>query len=99
MWLDFDPQMGREIQKTRPAIIISPTEYNAKTRLALVVPITSKIKGLPFEIFIKVSNIEGVILCDQVRSLDWRARNIRPIAKVSDMIVLHILEKLTLLLE
>ena len=73
-WLEFDPQKGKEIQKKRPALTISPHSYNLKTGLGLFMPITSKIKGYPFEVIIDKDKIHGAILCDQIRSLDWKAR-------------------------
>ena len=74
VWLQLDPQQGKEIQKTRSAVVVSPLAYNQKTGLALFLPITSQIKGYPFEVVIKHGELEGAILCDQVRSLDWQVR-------------------------
>jgi mRNA interferase MazF len=98
VWLEFEPQQGKEIQKTRPALVISLKAYNQKTGLALFMPITSKIKGYPFEIVLTSLEISGAILCDQVRSLDWQARNARFITAISDLILRSAVEKLTLLL-
>jgi mRNA interferase MazF len=61
IWIDFDPQAGKEIMKFRPALVLSPAEYN-KHGLALVVPITSKEKGYPFEVKIESEKVSGVIL-------------------------------------
>ena len=75
IWLDFEPQIGREISKRRPALVISPSEYNAKTKLAVLCPITSKVKEYPFEVRLPEGlPVEGVILADQVKSLDWSIR-------------------------
>lgn len=74
VWMEFDPQKGKEIQKTRPALTISPHSYNLKTGLGLFMPITSKIKGYPFEVIVEEGEIHGAILCDQIRSLDWKTR-------------------------
>lgn len=75
VWLGFSSQTGREQAGRRPALCISPREYNAKVGLALFCPITSQIKGYPFEVEVPAGlPITGVILADQVRSLDWRAR-------------------------
>jgi mRNA interferase MazF len=79
VWLDFGPQKGKEISKTRPALVISPLKYNKKTSLALFMPITSQVKNYPFEIEINTNEIQGAILCDQVRSLDWQLRRARKI--------------------
>ena len=99
VWLEFDPQKGKEIQKTRPAITISPYQYNQKTGLGLFMPITSQIKGYPFEIFIEIDDIKGVVLCDQVRSLDWKARKARFVANISPSIVTDMLAKFQILLD
>lgn len=76
VWLDFDPQAGHEQAKRRPAIILSPASYNGVTSLALCCPVTSQVKGYPFEVAMPPGGkAQGVALADQVRSLDWRARN------------------------
>ncbi|TAL52585.1 MAG: endoribonuclease MazF [Nanoarchaeota archaeon] len=74
IWLDFTPTKGHEQSGRRPAVVISPEEYNQKSGLLIACPITSKIKGYPFEVRID-SKIKGAILVDQIRSLDWRERN------------------------
>lgn len=98
VWLEFDPQKGRETQKNRPALIISPKEYNAKVGLSLCIPITSKIKGYPFEVLLQDSKISGAILCDQIRSLDWRSRNAEFILKCDKDIYAEVLEKIKILI-
>lgn len=71
IWLDFNPQAGREQANRRPALVLSPAEYNGKVRLALLCPITSKVKGYPFEVAIPEGlPVSGVVLADQVKSLD-----------------------------
>jgi mRNA interferase MazF len=76
VWLDFTPQSGHEQRGRRPAVVISPRSYNAKTNLALFCPITSHVKGYPFEVSVQSrSKINGVILSDQIKSLDWKTRN------------------------
>jgi mRNA interferase MazF len=73
VWLNFDPQAGREQAKHRPAIVLSPAGYNAKAGLLLCCPITTKVKGYPFEV--KLSGLPAsAALADQVKSFDWRAR-------------------------
>ncbi|MEX0789490.1 MAG: endoribonuclease MazF [Actinomycetota bacterium] len=75
IWLHFTPQTGREQAGRRPALVISPAAYNRKVGLVLVCPITSKVKGYPFEVELPQGfKAEGAVLCDQIRSLDWRAR-------------------------
>lgn len=75
IWLDFDPQAGHEQAKRRPAVVLSPAAYNGRTSLALCCRVTSQVKGYPFEVAIPAGGrVQGVVLADQVRSLDWRAR-------------------------
>lgn len=98
IWLEFDSQKGKEIQKIRPALTISPIEYNLKTDLGLFMPITSKVKGYPFEIIIDTKEIQGAILCDQIRSLDWKARKAKFITHLSPSILEEVLAKFLVLL-
>ena len=75
VWLEFKPQAGSEQAGRRPALVISPKSYNRKTGLALVCPITSRVKGYPFEVELPQGlEAKGVVLSDQIKSLDWRAR-------------------------
>ena len=75
VWIDFDPQVGREQRGRRPAVVLSPRRYNEKSSLALTCPVTSKPKGYPFEVPLPDGlEIEGVVLADQLRSLDYRGR-------------------------
>lgn len=75
VWLRFDPRRGHEQAGRRPALVISPKVYNRKVGLALFCPITSNVKGYPFEVLIPPgSKANGVVLSDQIKSLDWRVR-------------------------
>ena len=75
VWIDFDPQAGHEQAGRRPALIVSPRSYNQKVGLALLCPITSRRKGYPFETVLpKNLKVTGVVLADQIKSVDWRAR-------------------------
>lgn len=99
-WLVFDPQAGRGQAGRRPAIVLSHTRYNEKTGLAVFCPITSKAKGYPFEFAVPGGlDVEGVVLCDQVRSLDWRERKWRPIAKVPMSFVHDVMARTVTLFE
>jgi mRNA interferase MazF len=73
VWLEFDPQAGHEQAGHRPALVLSPATYNGKTGLMVCCPLTTRIKGYPFEVTIK-GNPASVVLADQVKSLDWQAR-------------------------
>jgi len=98
VWISFDPQSGREQKGRRPALVISPLEYNKKTKLAILVPITSKIKGYPFEVFLNSKNIDGVILSDQIKSLDWNIRKADFIEKVSKSVMVEVIDNVKLLI-
>jgi mRNA interferase MazF len=75
VWLSFAPQTGHEQSGRRPALVLSPAAYNSKVGLALLFPITSQVKGYPFEVPVPDGlRVSGVVLSDQVKSLDWRAR-------------------------
>lgn len=99
VWLDFNPQSGYEQAGRRPAIVISPKSYNQKVGLALFCPITSQTKGYPFEVVIpKNKEVSGVVLADQLKSLDWKTRNVSLIVKLPDSVVEDVLSKLKHLL-
>jgi mRNA interferase MazF len=99
VWVDFNPTRGKEQAKVRPAIVVSPKSYNAKTHLAIMCPITSVTKGYPFEVALKDKKISGVVLSDHVRSLDWKARNTRFIAKAKSGVIAEVQSKLSLLID
>lgn len=88
VWINFTPQAGHEQRGKRPALILSPKIYNEKTSLCICLPITSKIKGYPFEVpLTKNLPIQGVVLSDQIKSLDFVAREIMFISKAPNSIV------------
>ena len=100
VWLTFDPQAGHEQRGRRPALILSPRLYNAKARLALACPITSQVKGYPFEVKLPAAGtITGVVLADHVRNVDWEARHVVFEAKVPAEILAEVRERLRALLE
>jgi mRNA interferase MazF len=75
VWLEFTPHSGHEQSGRRPAIVLSPRSYNSASSLALLCPITSKVKGHPFEVELPGgAPVKGAVLTDQVKSVDWRAR-------------------------
>ena len=98
VWLEFSPQIGHEQSGFRPALIISGEIYNRKTGLCLAMLITSKIKGYPFEVNLKTKKVEGVILSDQIKSLDFKLRKIKFCDKIDDKTFEIVLNKLSLLL-
>ena len=95
IWLTFTPQSGREQAGRRPALVVSPSAYNTKAGLALVCPITSKAKGYPFEVALPNEGpVQGVVLADQLRSLDWRSH----LAEVMGPAPIAVLERVLQLL-
>lgn len=99
VWLSFTPHTGHEQAGLRPALTLSPEDYNRKTGLALFCPITTKTKGYPFEVPLPEGlKVSGVVLSDQVKSLDWQARNARYSGKVSSGVVDEVAAKVGVLL-
>jgi mRNA interferase MazF len=99
IWLVFDPQAGHEQAGRRPALVISPKAYNARTGLSLVCPITSQVKGYPFEVNLPAGlPVGGVVLSDQVKSLDWRARKADYICTLPPEITQDVIAKIMPLL-
>ena len=99
VWLTFDPQSGHEQSGRRPAVILSPRAYNRLTGLAILCPVTSQVKGYPFEVVLpKGLPVLGAVLSDQVRSLDWRARKAARICRLPEEITGEVLGKLHSLL-
>jgi mRNA interferase MazF len=95
VWISLNPQAGHEQAGRRPAVVISPAAYNGKVGLALLCPVTSRAKGYPFEVAIPQRlGVAGVVLADQVRSLDWRARKAEPIGVLPGTVLREVLGKL-----
>lgn len=95
VWMDFTPHAGREQGGRRPGLVLSPAAYNRRVGLALICPVTSRVKGLPFEVPQPTDlPVQGVILSDHVRNLDWRARRLEPAGRVAEdlleMVILRI---------
>lgn len=99
IWLNFNPQAGHEQKGLRPAIVISPKEYNKKTNLSLCCPITSNIKGYPFEVLVDGKNIKGVILSDHLKNLDWKERKAKFIEKASNEVLDECIQKMLVLIQ
>jgi mRNA interferase MazF len=98
VWLNFNPQTGHEQKGKRPALVISPKEYNEKVNLGLFCPITSKEKKYPFEVKIKNGKIDGVVLSDQIKSFDWTKRNIEYIIKATEEEFNEVINKINVLI-
>src|SRR3989344_6541194 len=77
VWVDLNPTKGREQANYRPALVFSPKDYNKKTGMMIVCPLTTKIKGYPFEVVLTDTDETSAVLVDQIRTLDWHARDIK----------------------
>ncbi|MEA3356014.1 MAG: type II toxin-antitoxin system PemK/MazF family toxin [Candidatus Bipolaricaulota bacterium] len=99
IWITLNPQTGHEQSGRRPAVVLSPQSYNAKVGLVILCPITNQIKGYPFEVVLPPNlPVRGAILSDQVKSLDWRAREAESICRLPTVITTETLQRLGTLL-
>jgi mRNA interferase MazF len=95
VWITLNPQAGHEQAGRRPALILSPAAYNSKVGLALLCPITSQVKGYPFEVIVPGGlSVSGAILSDQVKSLDWKTRQAEWVCQLPPETVEEVLQKL-----
>ena len=100
IWLQFNPRAGHEQASQRPAVVISPSSYNRRVGLALCCPVTSQVKGYPFEVLLPSGlGVEGAILSDQIKSLDWRARKARRIGNLPAEVLQETVGKMVALIE
>jgi len=99
VWINLNPQTGHERKGRRPALVLSPEDYNKKVGLAIFCPITNQVKGYPFEVLIPEGlKTSGVILADQVKSLDWKTRNTELICRIPEEVTKIVLERIYTLL-
>jgi mRNA interferase MazF len=99
VWLDHDPRAGHEQSGRRPALVLSPKAYNRAAGLMLCCPVTTQVKGYPFEVpLIGVKGLQGVVLSDRLRSLDWGARGADKAGRAADDAMAEVLAKLKALL-
>jgi mRNA interferase MazF len=100
VWLEFSSHAGSEQAGHRPALVISPRSYNRKAGLALVCPITSRVKGYPFEVELPEGlEAKGAILCDQIKSLDWRARRATRLGSVPHSVMEDVTARILVLVD
>lgn len=99
VWLQFDPQAGHEQAGRRPALVLSDRSYNEKVGLAVVCPITSQVKGYPFEVVIPGGlRAQGAILSDQIKTLDWRVRDAKLLCQLPNAVTADVVAKLAALI-
>ena len=100
VWINLNPQSGHEQSGHRPVLVLSPSSYNGKVGLLVCCPITTQNKGYPFEVAISNNpKVTGVILADQVKSLDWKARGVKKQGEVSEFELKETLKKLKVVIE
>tara|TARA_B100000315_G_scaffold259435_1_gene315487 strand:- start:1022 stop:1357 length:336 start_codon:yes stop_codon:yes gene_type:complete len=100
VWVDFNPQAGHEQSGRRPALVLSPKAYHEKTNYAVVCPITSTVKGYPFETTLPTGLvISGAVLADQVKSIDRNVRNLEIADRAPPDILSDVLSKISALLD
>lgn len=100
IWLTFDPQAGHERAGRRPALVLSPKSYHLKTGMALICPVTSRVKGYPFEVALSAGlATAGVVLSDQIRNVDYKARQSDLIEVAPDRVIEEVLQRLNQLLK
>ena len=87
VWINLNPARGHEQADVRPALVLSPKTYNQKTGLMVICPITSQVKQYPFEVAIVGKKITGVVLSDQIRTVDWKQRQVKFIEKTTSLIL------------
>lgn len=98
-WIEFQPQSGHEQGGTRPCVVLSPASYNGKVGLAVLCPVTAQVKGYPFEVLLPAGlPVQGVVLSDQVKSLDWRSRKARFLCRLPEVVTKQVVAKLEVLL-
>jgi len=91
VWLNFDPQAGREKSGLRPAVILSSKYFNLRSSVAFACPISSKVKGYQFQVVLPPGlAVHGVVLCEHMRSLDWRARQATYLGRLPDDVLLQV---------
>jgi mRNA interferase MazF len=98
VWLEFDPQAGHEQSGHRPALVVSPAAYNGKTGLMVCCPMTTQVKGYPFEVRTRLDGVESAVLSDQVKSLDWKVWRARRKGQVSESEMAEVRAKIKALL-
>ena len=98
VWLQFDPQAGHEQAGHRPALVLSPAIYNSKAQLMVCCPLSTKVKNHPFEVQLTMNGVEGVVLSDQVKSLDWKVRQAIKKDSASDAVMREVKAKIRALL-
>lgn len=99
VWINFNPAKGHEQKGKRPALVVSNSSYNKKVGLFLICPITKNKKGYPFEVEVEIKSVEGVVLSDQIKCLDWKSRGVSFVQKITNETFREVKENLSLLID
>lgn len=99
VWLDFDPQAGREQGRRRPALVLTDSAYNRASGLAVVCPLTSKRKPYPFSLPVVVDKVEGAVLVDHLKSMDWKVRAMKFHSKADPVLLSRVRAYIAVLLQ
>jgi mRNA interferase MazF len=100
IWINFDPQTGHEQKGRRPAAVLSRSEYNRKSGLVVVCPVTNQVKNYPFEVALPATlEVTGVVLADQLKSMDWQRRNAGFLGRLPEEVMQEIVEKACALID
>lgn len=99
VWMNFTPHSGHEQAGRRPAVVLSPKAYNSRAGLLICVPVTNQVKGYPFEVVLSGAGVTGAVLADQIKSLDWQARQAERKGKATIAEMAEIKSKIKLLLK
>ena len=97
IWLTFDPQAGREQAGRRPALVLSSAGYNIKSSLAVVCPVTSHVKGYPFEVAVSTERLKGCVLADHLKSVDWKQRRAKLIGRAAPNVIAEVINRVAAL--
>ena len=98
IWIDLSPTRGHEQSNVRPVLVLTPKEYNNRLGLFVGCPITAQIKGYPFEVSVAEEKVQGVVLADQIRSMDWKSRKVKFIQTASSELVTEVERNIKMLL-
>lgn len=98
VWLEFDPQAGHELAGPRPALVLSPASYNGRSGLMVCCPLTTRVKGHPFEVLTEVGGVACAVLSDHVKSLDWKVRRAKRKGAVNAAVMAQVRAKVKALL-
>ena len=98
VWINFDPKVGREQAKRRPALVLTDEKYNRLSGLVVVCALTSRRKGYPFELPIRVGKVDGAVLTDHIKSFDWEGRKVTFHSKADPLILSRVRAYLEVLL-